>query len=663
MSVPPEFLDEIRARVPLSGVVGRRVKLIRRGREFTGLCPFHNEKTPSFTLSEDKGFYHCFGCGAHGDVIGFVMQTENLSFPEAVERLAGEAGLQVPKASPEARAEAQRRATLLEALEAATAWFEEQLRAGAGAEARAYLAGRGLREETVAGFRLGFAPDRRGALRKALNARGIDDGRLADAGLIKVPEDGGAPRDYFFNRIVFPIADRRGRPVAFGARALGEAQPKYLNSPETPLFHKGRTLYNLALARQAARDTGELIVVEGYMDVISLAEAGFPAAVAPLGTAVTADQIGELWRLAEEPVVCLDGDAAGRRAGLRVAERALPVLKPGHSLRFAVLPQGEDPDSLVRGAGPEALRAVLQGARPLVELVWALETDAKRFDTPERQAGLARALDRRLGQIREREVQTAYREALNLRFYDSFGYGAWGRPARRVQASRPRTWAAGRQQRPGFGLRRGAGGFGGGGRGGGFRGGFGGGLGGRIGPTDPAAHQDPGLLARRQDQVLLAALVNHPELIVEYAESLAGLTLAPGPLSGLLQAALDLGAREPDLDSDALKCHLTERGYSAVLSETLHPRVYVHGRFARPGGSSQEARAGVLHILEGRRRRQVATEAEQAGRHLAETIAAGPAQEAAASQAALARLEAKRKLLEESDEHWFELDRIDEAEA
>jgi DNA primase len=362
MTIPPAFLDEIRARVPLAEVIGRRVRLKKRGREHEGLCPFHNEKTPSFTVSEQKGFFHCFGCGAHGDVLGFVMRSEGLSFPEAVEKLAAEAGLSVPQSSPEERARQRRSADLLEVLEQATQWFEQQLAGAEGSAARAYLEQRGVSPATTAAFRLGFALDRRGALRKAMNAKGIGDSQQVEAGLLKLPEDGGAPRDYFFDRVIFPIADRRGRIIAFGGRALGESKAKYLNSPETALFHKGRVLYNLARARQAAHDSGELIVTEGYMDVIALSQAGFPGAVAPLGTALTEAQIAELWRLAREPVICLDGDAAGRRAGLRAALTALPALAPDRSLRFALLPEGEDPDSLLASQGAAALRRTLDAA-------------------------------------------------------------------------------------------------------------------------------------------------------------------------------------------------------------------------------------------------------------------------------------------------------------
>ncbi|HSR71384.1 MAG TPA: DNA primase [Kiloniellales bacterium] len=635
MAFPPAFLDEIRARVPLAELVGRKVRLVKRGREHSGLCPFHNEKTPSFTVSEDKGFYHCFGCGAHGDAIGFVMRTEGLAFPEAVERLASLAGLEMPVSSAEEQATARRRAGLLEVLEAAAAWFESQLREPGGAEARAYLERRGVSSETTAAFRLGFAPDKRGLLRAALNARGLDDAQLAEAGLIKRAEGESAPRDYFFNRIVFPITDRRGRVIAFGGRALGDSPAKYLNSPETPLFHKGRVLYNLARARQAARDAGELIVVEGYMDVIALAQAGFAAAVAPLGTALTEEQILELWRLAEEPVLCLDGDEAGRRAGYRAAERALTRLAPGRSLRFALLPAGEDPDSLVRHQGARALRAVLESARPLSGLIWALETQGRRFDTPERQAGLIRALGARLEQIADPAVRTAYREALDRSFQAAFGYPAWGgAPRRGGPWSGPRSgpwspgagWRGGRRGferfRPGGGypVRAPAGGLAGSG--------LGSGLGGGLG-----ARPAPDLLARRREQVLLAALVNHPELVQEEVESLAGLGFTSGPYAEFCGRLLDLAAGAPDLDTASVRCHLTDQGFSGILAEILRPEVYVHGRFARREGSLEEARRGVREILAEHRRRRAAGETAAAERHLAEVM----------TDEALSRLEARQR--------------------
>jgi len=645
MSFDASFLDEIRARVPIAAVVGRKVKLTRRGREHLGLCPFHNEKTPSFTVSEDKAFFHCFGCGAHGDVIGFVMQSEGLSFPEAVERLAGEAGLQVPRASPEARESQRRRSGVLEVLEAAAEWFAAQLAGREGAEARDYLTRRGLTEDSVAAFRLGYAPGRRGLLRAALNARGIGDAQLAEAGLIKRPDPDagpgpggdGAPRDYFFNRIVFPITDRRGRVIAFGGRALGDSPAKYLNSPDTPVFHKGRVLYNLARARQGAHDGAEVLVAEGYMDVIALAQAGFGGAVAPLGTAITEEQIAELWRLAEEPLLCLDGDAAGRRAAFRAAERALAGLRPGYSLRFAFLPEGEDPDSLLRNGGVQALRAVLAAARPLSDILWQMETEARRFDTPERRAGLMRALDGRVRAIADGDVQRAYRETFDQRFLEAFGYGPWS-GGRRAPAARLGRFAGpgrGPGQRGRVSAAGGAAGSAGAGYGRGRPPAPG------AAPFVPGARQAPGLLLRRQEQVLLACLVNHPGLITEHAEELAELDLVNPGFLRLCRALSDLAAGDPDLDTARLKCHLSDQGFSAVLAEILRSDVYIHGRFARPGGGADEARRGVQDVLRSYRKQRVAMETEEAVRILADSP----------TEDNLVRLEAKKRLLhDEPDE-------------
>jgi DNA primase len=564
MAFPPEFLDELRARTDLSGLIGRRVKLAKKGREFLGLCPFHNEKTPSFTVSQEKGFFHCFGCGAHGDAIGFVMQSEGLGFPEAVEKLAGEAGLPVPRRTPESEAAAERGTALRKTLEAATGWFQEQLQAADGAAARVYLEERGLDQQTVVAFRLGHAPAQRGALKRAMNPKGFDDALLSEAGLIKQPEGGGDPRDYFFDRIIFPITDRRGRVVAFGGRALSpEAKAKYINSPETALFHKGRLLYNLAGARQAAHDTGEVLVVEGYTDVIALAQAGFPAAVAPLGTAVTEEQIAELWRLAPEPILCLDGDAAGRRAGYRAAERALPGLRPGCSLRFALLPEGEDPDSLLRSLGPQALREILDAALPLGHLLWLEQTEGRSFDTPERQAGLRQDLRAAVRQIRDADVRTGYQAEMERRLQAAFSFvparqeGRYGR--------RPGTrWS---ERRP---LKEGAG---------------------------PGVRQSPERLRHRQEQVLIATLVNHPELLADHAEDVSALDLANRDLDRLRRALIDLVAREPTLDSEGLRCHLSEQGFTAVLSRLLSRQTYQLGPSAKPETPLDEARETWRHIL------------------------------------------------------------------
>ena len=397
MAFPPGFLDELRARVPLGSLVGRRVKLIRRGRELGGLCPFHHEKTPSFYVVEDKGFFHCFGCGAHGDAIGYLMRAENLDFIEAIERLAAEAGLAVPQQTPQDRERAQRQKTLLEALSAAAKFYEARLWSPAGSRARDYLMARGLDEEAIRGFRLGWASDDRHALRRALSGE-FPEALLVEGGLLRRPEGGGEPYDYFRGRVLFPIGDRAGRVIAFGGRAIADGQqPKYLNSPDTPLFEKGRVLYGLALARTelARSNYGEgppLIVTEGYMDVIALHRAGFGTAVAPLGTALTETHLQELWRLSPEPVICLDNDAAGGGAARRTLNRALPLLKPGRSLRFLVLPANEDPDSLIRSSGPAEFATRLARARPLSHFWWDEELPFKPIDTPERRADLERRL-------------------------------------------------------------------------------------------------------------------------------------------------------------------------------------------------------------------------------------------------------------------------------
>jgi DNA primase len=589
MAFPPEFLDELRARTDLAGLIGRRAKLIKRGREFAALCPFHNEKTPSFTVSPDKGFYHCFGCGAHGDAVAFLMQSEGLSFPESVERLAGLAGLEVPKPTPEQAARAERGATLHEAMDAVSLWFTEQLQSDAGSGAREYLAGRGLDAATIAAFRLGFAPGRRGALKLAMNAKGFDDEVLIEAGLIKPSEEGQAPRDYFFDRIVFPITDRRGRVVACGGRTLGQSKAKYINSPETPLFHKGRMLYNLAGARRAAHDTGEVLVVEGYMDVIALAQAGFQAAVAPLGTAITEEQIGELWRLAPEPVLCLDGDAAGRRAGYRAAERALAHLRPGKSLRFALLPEGEDPDSLVQNRGAQALRQLLETALPLSALIWLMHTEGRSFETPERRAGLRQALRESVREIRDSDVRAGYETEMERRFDAAFGYRRAAAPGRRGPdrgSGRPKVQAI--DQKAGRGVRV------------------------------PRRQQYV-----RQEQALLAYLVNHPELLLEFAESVADLRLENRELDRLRGALVDLIAGDPALDSAGLRCHLELQGFAAVLNGLLSRDVYDLFHSARPGAPLDKAREVWLETLNRQKARRGPTNPDAEGGQTATTASAG----------------------------------------
>jgi DNA primase len=539
MAYPSRFLDELRARISLAEIVGRQVALQKRGREYTGLCPFHKEKTPSFHVVEEKGFYHCFGCGAHGDVIGFAMQTQNLGFREAVEELARLAGLEVPLETPQERERDQRRATLATAMTAAATFFAAQLAGPQGAAARVYLEGRGVDAGAVRRFGLGFAPNAHDALKHAL-ATQFPEPLLIEAGLIRRAEERPDVYDYFRNRIMFPITDRRGQVIAFGGRVIDDRQPKYLNSPDTPLFQKGRVLYGWPVRGAAASDA-VAIVTEGYMDVIALQRAGFGAAVAPLGTALTEYQLEEVWKLAAEPVLCFDGDAAGRRAAARALDRALPLLKPGRSLRFAMLPEGDDPDSLIRRMGREALDGILAQAAPLVEKLWELET-AQPADTPERRAALEARLEMRVRQIADRAVRNHYRDFLDDRLYTAFR-GA--RPGWQGRGRRSATKSA-----PNL----------------------------RQGP--PRA--DPALLRRRNAEVRLALLMNHPFLLSEHGEDIAGTRFPDRELDSLLHEILRIHVLKPDLDGGTLKFHLTENGFGAVVDRVLSPQVLKHVASARP---------------------------------------------------------------------------------
>ncbi len=527
MTFPPSFLDELRSRISLSGLIGRRVKLVRRGREFAGLCPFHHEKTPSFYVVEDKSFFHCFGCGAHGDLIGFAMRADNLDFIEAVEKLAGEAGLAVPQATPQERERAQRQKTLLEATEAAAAFYEERLWAPAGVRAREYLQGRGLDPQTIRRFRLGWAPDDRQALRRALNPE-FSDPLLIEAGLRRRPAEGESS-DYFRNRLMFPISDRAGRVIAFGGRVLGDGQPKYLNSPDSPLFEKGRVLYGWSAARAAIIRDGEggapgAIVTEGYMDVIALHQAGFATAVAPLGTALTEFQLRELWRLAPEPFLCFDGDAAGQNAALRALHRTLPLLRPGYSLRFAILSSGEDPDSMIRAGGRSVFEQVLTAARPLADMLWDSEVRGVPHDTPERLAGIRSRLLAHVKSISDQtvrdEFETLFKERCN----------PWH--ARRKSLRTLPSRAV------------------------------------RDGPEPPPRSE-----RRIQRENLLRMILLFPCLIDQLAEELAALEIPEPDLDSLRRQILELDAAGSGLDAHAFQQHLVKNGLAATVERLLLPSV------------------------------------------------------------------------------------------
>jgi DNA primase len=416
MALSPQWLDELRARVTLSSVISRTTRLTKAGHEFKACCPFHNEKSPSFTVNDQKGFYHCFGCGAHGDVIRWMTDQRGLSFMDAVKELASEAGMEVPAPDPQAARAAEQRDTLHDVMKAAQDWFVAQLAGPEGEKARAYLATRGFDAHTLQRFGFGYAPEGRQAMKAAL--KDVPEAKLIEAGLRIAVED-KEPYDRFRGRLMLPIEDARGRVIAFGGRILDAQKtdaPKYLNSPDTPLFDKGRTLYNLHRAGPASRQTGRIVVVEGYMDVIALAAAGIADAVAPLGTALTERQIELLWRLVETPILCFDGDAAGQRAAMRAITRALPLLRPAHSLKIVRLPPGLDPDDLIKQQGTKAMELQLANARSLVEVLWEHERDAAPLATPEDKAGLKARLMAHVETIADREIQSLYRRELSERF-------------------------------------------------------------------------------------------------------------------------------------------------------------------------------------------------------------------------------------------------------
>ena len=548
MAFPPGFLDEIRIRVSLPEVIGRKVRLVKKGREYSGLCPFHNEKSPSFTVNDEKGFFHCFGCGAHGDVIGYVMQSQNLGFLEAVEALAGEAGLEVPRATPQERERVFKQKTLVEVMEAAAGFFQAQLESQAGAAARAYLDQRGLDRAAIERFRLGYAPGFSGGqgLLKQFLLREFPEEMLIEAGLVKKPDDGRDSFDYFRDRVMFPILDRAGRVIAFGGRVMGDGKPKYLNSPDTPLFHKGRVLYGLSWARAGVGKGAPLVVTEGYMDVIALHRAGFEGAVAPLGTALTEEQLEELWKLTPEPTLCFDGDAAGQRAASRGLDRAMPLLKAGRSLKFAILPSGEDPDSLIGRQGTAAMRAVLDGAKPLAEVLFAQELALRPIDTPERRADFISRLNARAASVGDeglkREYQFFFRNKL-------FEHSRTLRPMvqrKQVQMLRPGSYTVNTQNSPGGIL----------------------------------AGMNQTLLTR-QTEILFAAVVAHPWLLEGTIEEFAEFEFSDYELVKLQSGLIDQYIDHRVDSADSWVVRLMRMGYAQTIERVMSQKVLNHASFIR----------------------------------------------------------------------------------
>ena len=516
MSVPPEFIEDLRQRVPLSDLIGKRVKLVRKGRRFSGLCPFHSEKTPSFSVVDDQGFYHCFGCGAHGDAISFLRETDGLDFMEAVERLAGMAGLAVPRSTPEDPQRTRQRKAALDILEETTRVFQAALQRNDGQGGATYLQRRGLTEAVISTYRLGYAP--RSGLRTALAARGFSDEDMLAAGVIRRSERDGELFDYFRDRVMFPIEDRQGRVIAFGARALGDAQPKYLNSGEGPTFSKKNVLYGWVQAREGLRRNLPLVVAEGYMDVIAIQKSGVATAVAPLGTALTEEQIGLLWKLHDEPVLCFDGDAAGQRAQARALERLLPQLQPGKSARLAVLPAGQDPDDLLQSEGGDGLLKVLSAARSMIDSLWTITAEQHDLRQPEQRAQFWQAVRDQVRQIGHGQVRGAFSDEIEAR----------------IAAMR----TAGR---------------------GGGRGGVAGGL------ARPRVRR-PTTGAIHRHRAICALIMAHPELVPDMFESLLVIDSGDAGLEALKKAAIDAVIRDPDLDAAALRHHLNGLNLADAIS-------------------------------------------------------------------------------------------------
>ncbi len=593
MRFTPHLLDEIRARLPVSQVVGRKVNLKRQGREFIGLSPFKTEKTPSFTVNDQKGFYHCFATGEHGDVFTFLMKTEGVAFPEAVERLAEEAGVELPKSlppTPEVQAQLDTRERLYQLVDVAAEYFSTNLRARAGQLAQDYLARRGLSEETIATFRLGYAMNDRTALMNHLRKAGYSEGEMIASGMIIGGEDIREPYDRFRNRVMFPITDLKGRAIAFGGRALDPQQPaKYLNSNDTPLFHKGRVLFNAHHARQAAYEKSNVIAVEGYMDVIALSQAGFHEAVAPLGTALTEEQLGLLWRMSQEPILCFDGDGAGRKAAFRAVDTALPHLKPGSSLRFAFLADGVDPDDVVRECGAKGLQNVLDKALPLAEVLFEREWGDGDWSTPERRAGLEVRLAKIIAGIPDQTVRQHYERDMRNRLFAAWRRTGQNRGGARGQApvsisqpglKRPREAASG-YGRPAA-ARAAAG------TGAAF-------ASESLKQSSQAAGHGAALPPR--EALILCCLLNHTFLIDEHAEDIAALQFTSQTLRNLRDAILCAHAMEKSLDSTTLRSHLQRLGSGDTLLRIEQATMRRSDRFAEPDAEADAVREGFEHVI------------------------------------------------------------------
>ncbi len=520
------FLDEIRAKVPIADVVGQRVKLVRKGREYTGLCPFHNEKTPSFTVNEAKGFYHCFGCGAHGDVIKFEMEAGGLPFMDAVTKLANRAGLKVPQFSRENEEEAKHRSSWYEIMELACGFFEKNLLLPSGHEALDYLTRRGFDNSIIKKFRLGYAPDNNG-LHAYLTSKNVSESDMIELGLAVLSEKNGKVYDFFRNRVIIPIFDKRDRIIGYGGRVMGNEQPKYLNSPETPIFNKRKVLYNLNYARDKAYENKRIVICEGYMDVIAQSKYGFDYAVAPLGTALTEDQIQEAWKICPEPTLCFDGDGAGIRAAIRSVDRVLPILKAGYSLKYVFLPDKMDPDEFLKAKGAEEYEKAITNTMPLADLLWRKNIQAQPTNTPEQKAMFEKNIYEEIAKITDEKVRGYYLQDMRSRIYNELR--APQQPAAKISG-------AGTQRQ-----------------------------------TPPPARR----IVREQLKVrhnldekvarfILSAFVCYPELIGEFEEKVGMFEIGNAELSMFWEKMADISREHEQLDADTLWRELASAGLDKI---------------------------------------------------------------------------------------------------
>ena len=527
-----KFIDELRAKISIADVVGEKVKLVQKGREYTGLCPFHNEKTPSFTVNEAKGFYHCFGCGAHGDILKFEMDANNLSFMEAIEKLAHKAGVEVPRTTPENKAEVEKRKSLYEIMELAVKFFERNLRLPEGQVALDYLHNRrGFSDEIITKFRMGYAPANNG-LRAWLASKNVSESDMGDLGLVSLAENNTSKRtfDFFRDRVMIPIFDKSGRPIAFGGRVMGDAQPKYLNSPETPIFQKRRILYNMNYARDKAFEAKKLLICEGSMDVIALDAYGIGYAVAPLGTALTEDQITETWRVNSEPICCFDGDGAGIRAAMRSVDRALPILKPGYSLQFLFLPDKQDPDEFLKAKGAEEFLKLLKETKPLKDILWQKYTEGKVFDTPEKKALLEKTMKDEAAKIADETVRNYYAQDLSNRLYYEIGKGAKSAYRQEFNTSPRKNYKDKMQNGLNVGIVR-----------------------------------SNKIVDDTVVKFMIAAMIYCPSLILEYEEKIAGFEIKNAGLHKLFEVLVEIATDLENPDMDTVASLMCERGLKSEV--------------------------------------------------------------------------------------------------